>query len=72
MLQPSFIYSPAQHDVADLLLAVRVLPLESVVTNVLDILKEAAGKAGKPQTQIDKVGVAIPFLSLYSPLHFPG
>ncbi|CAJ0574100.1 unnamed protein product, partial [Mesorhabditis spiculigera] len=46
----SFFYSPAQLDVADLLLEVRTLPFETVLTVVADSLKDPSGKAGKPST----------------------
>ncbi|XGW24975.1 hypothetical protein V3C99_006429 [Haemonchus contortus] len=47
LLQPNFHYSPVQHDIANLLLSLKVISFEELVTAVSDTLKEVGVKATK-------------------------
>ncbi|KIH63853.1 hypothetical protein ANCDUO_05842 [Ancylostoma duodenale] len=45
--QPNFQYTPAQHDIANLLLSLKVISFEELVSAVTDTLKEVGVKATK-------------------------
>ncbi|VDO46208.1 unnamed protein product [Haemonchus placei] len=47
LLQPNFHYSPVQHDIANLLLSLKVISFEELVTAVSETLKEVGVKATK-------------------------
>lgn len=50
-----FIYTSAQLDIANLLLSLKVIPFEALISAVTDTLKEASVKATKVGIQIEKV-----------------
>ncbi|VDN86155.1 unnamed protein product [Brugia pahangi] len=52
--QSSFDYSPAQLDIADLLLSIKILPFENLISTVAEALKEGAWKIVKSGAVLDK------------------
>ncbi|VDM23892.1 unnamed protein product [Toxocara canis] len=67
--QTSFDYSEAQLDIADLLLSIKVLPFENLISTIAETLKECAGKSGKPATPSDKQNAFPTEVSLLEMLH---
>ncbi|CAG9538470.1 unnamed protein product [Cercopithifilaria johnstoni] len=52
--QSSFDYSPAQLDIADLLLSIKILPFENLISTVAEALKESAWKVVKSGAAVEK------------------
>ncbi|MCP9264273.1 Protein pad-1 [Dirofilaria immitis] len=52
--QPSFNYSMAQLDIADLLLNIKILPFENLISTVAEALKESASKIVKSGVALEK------------------
>ncbi|VDK86235.1 unnamed protein product [Litomosoides sigmodontis] len=52
--QPSFDYSPAQLDIADLLLNIKILPFENLISTVAEAMKESAWKIAKSGISLEK------------------
>lgn len=67
--QPSFVYSDAQLDIADLLLSIKVLPFENLIATVADTLKECAGRSLKPPASTEKQSPFPTEVSLLEMLH---
>uniref|UniRef100_F1KPR7 Protein pad-1 n=2 Tax=Ascaris TaxID=6251 RepID=F1KPR7_ASCSU len=67
--RPSFDYSEAQLDIANLLLSIKVLPFENLISTVAETLKECAGKSAKPGTPTDKQSTFPTEVSLLEMLH---
>ncbi|VDK66335.1 unnamed protein product [Onchocerca ochengi] len=67
--QSSFEYSPAQLDIADLLLNIKVLPFENLISTIAEALKESASKIVKSSAAVEKQSAFPTELALLEILH---
>ncbi|VBB30267.1 unnamed protein product [Acanthocheilonema viteae] len=67
--QSSFDYSPAQLDIADLLLSIKILPFENLISTVAEALKESAWKIVKSGAALEKQSAFPTELALLEMLH---